>query len=291
MQKNPTSLNSAKKSRRNGTKIQTSTTYSKIKRPAIIAGLTIALMCYIFSTMTQATNLTTYNIAFMRMYGSDSPDTSNPQWRNTSFTIIDENNIVTDGIVYSQTRQLVEYTFTQVYVESLEIDFDISVELYSTGELLSINQSGTPKIEIYTPYKSINISYSKLDNYHIHYHYSSAEVNRNIEKIDIFTNVSMISAKMYISNINIRINNEITLYIKSYDEKIDSLNNTIQGYQNKIDEFNSRYIENKNSVLGTIVMPNAGYTVIPSILSATVFAPFMAIIGYAILSFILYGRK
>lgn len=302
MQKNHMNPKSAKKSLRNGIKTQTSTTYSKIKKPALIAGLTIVLMCYIFSTIAQATsqqNITLRRISNFQMYGYSSDNLSTPAWRSMSYTITSSNSLETADIIYGQISQRIQFNIdVSAHIEHFKLEFDVYGKYLNIST--SVSSTGYPAVRIPQSsstwyYGTVELTDQEIINGETYYTYhvkvEQDGLNINSTTFGIHTYFNVLSTKFIIKNFSFVLNDEIVMYLSEYEQKLDDLNNVISGYKNKIDEFNSRYIENKNSVLSTIVMPNAGYTAVPSILSATVFAPFMAIIGYAILSFILYGRK
>lgn len=229
----------------------------------------------------------------------------NLNWRDLNYTIYDEGNgVYTEYCTYSQIRQNFIFDIKEngnIEVNDLIFECDIYFKQDINNNAL-INSSKTAGYNVNIGYYTAgDTSFHYIEDFdytftkksdNLTWHLSIKVDNTfNAYKISIYTPITFISSYMFMDNINFKINDEIYVFMEDFREKVDELNDVINGYQYKVDEFNQRYIENKNTVLSTIVMPNAGYTVIPSILSATVFAPFMAIIGYAILSFILYGRK
>lgn len=280
--------------------------YLNKKKKTAKAVLILTVLCCLFSTITQATEIhkNATNITSIKMYGYDE-SISSQAWRQYTFEIIDENTIKTQSIVYGQSMQKIELTYNNIYTESIKLEFEYKVLYASTEQYADITENGNPTIGIYYPYKGGNIEFNQITPKKIKYSYKTNNINHNTNKIEIFTSISLVSAYLYIENFSIIINDEVYKVVNTIENEIDNIEDNAQQAHEAVtnDEYEYddptlairathtsvnnaiQYISEHIYSLDNLVLYDSIFSTSP-----TIYLVFMLSLTFALLSYVLFGK-
>lgn len=248
------------------------TIFSIKSRRTAIAVLLLVVLCYLFSTIAQATE-TSININRINtfdMYGYDA-NLSSQNWRPVSYSITSSNSLKTEWIGYGQTRQRIYLSFlNSVNIKQYRVEFDIKAK-----NINPTNES-VPSVRIPQNSSTWTLGTANLTNqttegndtyYTYHIKIERSGMNTTQSTMSIYTYFSIVSTEYCIENFICILNDSVQMAFDEYTQANEQLRQAKDNLFGTVDENGLLVVKSHAQLLNEQwqhnkqVLANAGFTV------------------------------